>query len=308
MTAILPAIIAVAVIVILGAIAGRTLEPDQRTLSQLVIYILAPALVVESLYKTEMALDKAIAILGAFAITTLTLYGIVWLINRLRPLPLPIHKSLLLVALLPNNGNIGLPLVAFALGEKGLERAVIYLIGSSILLFGVMPPLLSSDPHPGTFGQRLQQSLKTTLQLPLTWAIAGGIALKLLQIKLPSNLEATLHQLGQASIVLCLLLLGIQLSRTRFALQPFELNTLPLRLLIGPAIAFLAARCLHLSGLDLQVVVLQSAMPVAINAVVLATEFGGDAAKVSRSVVATTIFALITLPIILELMTQSPTP
>jgi len=306
MTAILPAIIAVAVIVILGMIAGRTLNPDQSTLSQLVVYILAPALVVESLYKTEMALDKAIAILGAFVITTAVLYGIVWGINRLRPLPTPIHKSLLLVALLPNNGNIGLPLVAFALGEGGLERAVIYLIGSSILLFGVMPPLLNSDRHGGSFGQRLRQFLQTTLKLPLTWAIAGGLTLKFLQIKLPSNLESTLHQLGQASIVLCLLLLGIQLSRTQFALQPFEISIVPLRLLIGPAIAFMAARFLHLSGLDLQVVVLQSAMPVAINAVVLATEFGGDAPKVSRSVVATTVLALITLPIILELLVSKP--
>ncbi len=306
MTAMLPAIIAVGVIVILGMIAGRTLNLDQRTLSQLIIYILAPALVVDSLYKTQMALDKAIAIMAVLVITSVTLYSLVWLINRLRPLPTPIHKSLLLAAMLPNNGNIGLPLVAFSLGEKGLERAVIYLIGSSILLFGIMPPLLSSDQHTGHFGQRLQKSLKTTLQLPLTWAIAGGIVLKLLQLKLPNNLETTLHQLGQASIVLSLLLLGIQLSRTRFALQPFELSILPLRLLIGPGIAFIAASCLHLSGLDLHVVVLQSAMPVAINAVVLATEFGGDPAKVSRSVVATTAFALITLPIILGLMIGKP--
>ena len=306
MTAILPAIIAVAVIVILGMIAGRLLNPDQRTLSQLVIYILAPALVVDSLYKTEMALDKAIAIIGVFTITSTLLYSLVWLINRLRPLSTPIHKSFLLAVMLPNNGNIGLPLVAFSLGDAGLERAVIYLIGSSILLFGVMPPLLSGDQGTGNVTQRLQRFLKTTLQLPLSWAIAGGITLKLLQIKLPNNLETTLHQLGQTSIVLCLLLLGIQLSRTRLALQPFELSILPLRLLIGPAIAFWVARLLQLSGLDLQVVVLQSAMPVAINAVVLATEFGGDAAKVSRSVVATTVFALITLPIILELMMGKP--
>jgi predicted permease len=268
----------------------------------LVVYILAPALVVDSLYKTEMALDKAIAIMGVFAITSVLLYGLVWLIHRLRPLSSPIHKSVLLAVMLPNNGNIGLPLVAFSLGDQGLERAVIYLIGSSILLFGVMPPLLSNDLNPGNFSQRSQQFLKTSLQLPLSWAIAAGITLRFFQIKLPNNLETTLYQLGQASIVLSLLILGIQLSRTRLALQTFELGILPLRLLIGPAIAFIVARCLQLSGLDLQVVVLQSAMPVAINAVVLAAEFGGDAPKVSRSVVATTVFALITLPIILELM------
>ncbi len=304
MAAIFPAIVAVSFVVLLGIIVGRTLNPDQTTLSKLIVYILSPALIVDSLYQTQLSWEEAIAILGVLAITSIVLYGIVWGLTRLRPQSVPTQKSFMLATMLPNNGNIGLPLVAFALGETGLERAVIYLIGSSILLFGVMPPLLANVEHSGGFGDRLQTSLRTTLKLPLIWAILGGLSLRVFSVNLPDTLEATLHQLGQSSIIICLILLGVQLSHTSISLQRFELCVLPLRLLIGWPLAFVAAWSLQLPQLDLKVVVLQSAMPVAINAVVLATEFGGDAAKVSRSVVASTFFALVTLPFILEVLVK----
>ena len=302
MTAIFPAILAVSLVVILGVIAGYTLRPDRQTLSKLIVYLLSPALIVDSLYRTQMSWREAVAILAVLGITSVFLYGIVGGLQGLRPQPMAIRKSFLLAAMLPNNGNIGLPLVAFALGETGLERAVVYLIGSSILLFGVMPPLLTSLDQAGNPGERLRQSLRTTLKLPLIWAILGGLSLRIFQIQLPNTIADTLHQLGRSSIILCLILLGVQLSATPLRLQRFELSVLPLRLLIGPCLAFLVARGLQLPTLDLQVVVLQSAMPVAINAVVLAAEFGGDAAKVSRSVVASTLFALITLPCVLEIL------
>jgi hypothetical protein len=56
-----------------------------------------------------------------------------------------------------------------------------------------------------------------------------------------------------------------------------------------------------LTGLDLQVLVLQSAMPVAVNTIVLVTEFGGDSVKVARTIVTTTLASLLTIPFILWL-------
>lgn len=77
-----------------------------------------------------------------------------------------------------------------------------------------------------------------------------------------------------------------------------------MRLLVAPLIAYLVGRTLSLEGLDLQVLVLQSAMPTAVNTFVLVTEFGGDAAWVARTVMISTLMSFVTLPLVLWAFTS----
>lgn len=60
-----------------------------------------------------------------------------------------------------------------------------------------------------------------------------------------------------------------------------------------------------LPRLEHQVLVLQSATPVAVNAFLLTKEFGGDASMVARSVVVSTFLAFLTVPLVLYLVKQS---
>ena len=70
--------------------------------------------------------------------------------------------------------------------------------------------------------------------------------------------------------------------------------------LVGGAIAgYLVAKILGLSGIDLQVVVLQSSMPTAVISFVIVNEFGGDAARTARVVVTSTLLSFVTLPLVL---------
>jgi len=296
MTAFFPALISVALMVLLGAIAGRTLSLEVHTLSQLSVYILAPALVADGLYRNHLSLHSAFGLLAGFTLISLILYLVLWGLGQILKLPPLTRKSLLATTLLPNNGNLGLPLLAFTLGEDGLQLAIIYMIGSSILLFGILPALLA--------GHSIRSGLTLTLKLPLMWAIAGGLGLQVWHLKLPANLEVTLNQLGQAAIPIALIILGLQLTRTRFGLGRHELGATALKLLLAPLIAYGVGILLHLQAIDLQVLILQTAMPTAVNTVVLVTEFGGDAIKVARTVVSSTLASLITLPFLLWATTQ----
>ncbi|NQZ63881.1 AEC family transporter, partial [Crocosphaera sp.] len=56
---------------------------------------------------------------------------------------------------------------------------------------------------------------------------------------------------------------------------------------------------IQLPPLDLQVFILQSAMPTAVNTIVLAAEFGGESTKVARTIVVTTLLSFLTLPLVL---------
>ncbi len=291
MTALLPAVIPVAFIIIIGLIAGKTLNLQSQTLSKLSIYILSPALISDSLYRTTLSTESILDLLLGVAIISVIMYLTVWGLSCFFKLSSTTSKTLIATTLHPNNGNMGLPFVDFALGAMGLERAIIYMIGSAIILFGVAPALLT--------GNSLKKSFLLTLKLPLIWAMLAGLTLRLLQIELPFKLGEAIHMLGRAAIPVALIILGMQLSITRFTVAKSELASTILKLLIAPIIALGVGKFLHLDGLNLQVLIIQSAMPTAVNTLVLVSEFGGDAPRVARTIVVTTLLSFITLPLVL---------
>ncbi len=295
MTALLSVIFPIISIIVIGATVGKKLDLHKTTLSKLIVYILFPALVTDSLYTTNMSSNSMLQLLLGVFIIALVLYILVsWFSYYFRISP-TIYKSLIASTLHPNNGNMGLPLIEFALGPSGLERAVIYMIGSSILLFVIMPAFLA--------GTSLKNSIQVIFKLPLIWAMLLGIILRVLHIKIPFNLHEVLNILGRSSIPIALIVLGMELRNTKLKITSLELTSLSFRLILAPFIALCVGEIIGLKNLDLQVLILQSAMPTAINTVVLSTEFGGEVNQVVRTVILTTIFSFLTLPIILWLIT-----
>jgi len=127
MTVLLPAILPVSLIVLVGYAAGKTLNLDYQTLSHLAIYILVPALIASSLYRNTLSWQSATGLVAGFTLTAIALSLLVSLVSRGLGLAPAVRMSLLATTLFSNAGNLGLPLVSFALGEAGLERAIVYL-------------------------------------------------------------------------------------------------------------------------------------------------------------------------------------
>ncbi len=294
MTILLSAVLPVGLIMIIGFIAGRNLKLDQPTLSQISIYILAPALVANSLYRTTVSWKSATELLWGYALISLILYGLVVGFCLLLGVEKSDRQSFLAITMCPNNGNMGLPVVTFALGEAGLERAIIYMIGSSIFLFSIAPGMLKGD------GLRL--GLRLTLKLPLVWAMLAGVSLNLFQVELPFNLGKSIELLGMAAIPMALLILGMQLATTHFDIRKREILAAGVKLAIAPLIAYFVGRLLSLEGLDLQVLILQTAMPTAISSLIMVKEFGGNAPMVARTIILSTMMSFLSLPLVIWLI------
>lgn len=294
MTTLLPAVLPVGLIILIGFVVGRTLPLQPSTISQLALFVLSPALVIDSLYRTELSVASSGKLLMGFALTSSLIYGVVKLISKIFHLPPSLSTGLTATALFPNNGNMGLPVVTFALGTAGLERAVVYMIGSSFLMFCFGPAIIQ--------GKGILQGLKLILRLPLLWAILCGVCLRLFSIKFPFELDKGIQQLGAAAIPIALILLGMQLSETRFQPGIQEFLSAIARLLVAPLIAYGVGKVLQLELINLQVLVLQSAMPTAVGSFVLVSEFGGDRELVAKAIVTSTLISFITLPIVLSLL------
>lgn len=291
MQALLEVVVPVAFIVLVGFFVGKRIEFDLQTLSKLSIYVLVPVLIFDAMLRAKLTGSSVFGISAAFFLASALLYLLSLGLSRWLGLEPPQRKTLIASATFPNSGNMGLSLTFFALGQPGLDRAIVYFIASSVLMFGIGPAFLR--------GGGLVQSLLFTLRLPLFWALAGGLLVRGLNLPLPLGLDQGVHLLGQACIPVMLLTLGIQIAASKASWGTYELQASSLRLLAAPLLAALAGWMLGLHPLDIKVLVLQSAMPIAVNAFLMAGEFGGDAPRAARAVVASSVLSFITLPLTL---------
>lgn len=301
MRVLISAILPIALVALAGVWVGRTFELDLKTLARLNIYVLLPALVLTGVYGSTLPFSSTAGIVIGFLLNCAVLYGLANALGKAFRLPTDSRKSLVATTLLANSGNIGLPFMLFALGQGGLDRGIVYLIASAIFIASIGPIVLK--------GQGLSAGVKVTLSLPVFWATLAGIALQLIawqgsDWQVPTEIDRALELLSGAAIPIALLTLGIQLSRTRLNFGRYELFAAALRLFVSPLTAYIIGRILGLQGLDLSVLVMQSAMPVAVNTLIWVTELGGDTVRVAKTIVLSTLMSLFSLPLVLWLITR----
>jgi len=291
MQVLLSAILPIALVALTGVIVGRTLRPDSQSLARLTLYVLFPALVLTSISSSSLDAQSALGIAVGVWINAALLYGLAIAAGHVLRYDPNERKSLIATTLFSNTGNMGLPFVEFALGGDALEVAIVYMISASVMVASFGPIALK--------GEGIRAGVRFTLKLPTLWATLCGLLLQTLAWPLPQVLDRSFSLVGAAAIPIALLTLGIQLSQTPFAFGWSELFAAGLRLVVAPAIAFATATLLGLDGLELQVFVIQAAMPVAVSSVIWVSELGGDTAYVARTIVLSTLLSLVTLPLVL---------
>jgi predicted permease len=287
-------VLPIAIIVAIGVIAGKRLPIDISSLTKLTLYVFAPALAADSMYRAQLGAGAASRIFLAYSAATVALYVLVRVVSRASHQTDSATKSLVATTIFPNVGNFGLSLTVFALGPEALDRGFVTFAAGAFFVFGLGPALIS--------GGGFVAGARTTLRLPMMWALLAGITLRVFDIHLPGGLADGLHLLAGGTIPTLLITLGLQISRQKFEVLPSDWMATFLRLVIGPIAAYLAGRAFGLDSLALKVLVLQCCTPTAVNALLITAEFGGDARKAARVVVLSSIICLITIPIVMALM------
>lgn len=294
MSAVFTVVLPVALIVLVGFTAGRRMSFDIPTLSRLALHVFAPALAFDSMYRASLGVGAATRIFLAFSLSSLALYWIAKVVGTAAGQSEPEKRSLIATTIFPNVGNFGLSLTLFALGDAGLERGLITFASGAFLTFGLGPALVS--------GHGFVRGVKTTIRLPLIWALLAGVVLRVAGVDLPTGIERSINMVAGAAIPILLITLGLQISQSKLAVEKSDWIACTLRLAVGPLVAYLAGRTVGLDPLALKVLVIQCCTPTAVNALLVSAEFGGDARKAARIVVLTSLLSLITIPIVMYLL------
>ena len=230
-----------------------------------------PAIIFYSLTSTNISIDLFLRF--SYYITLYVLIFSVIGIIILKLLNKDIYR-LLPPLILPNTGNMGMPLCLFAYGKLGL--AIATAATAMILVFHFTVNILLSSK---------KFSIKPLLNCIPVYALLVSLLFVYFDIPSPKFLENATFLIGYATIFLVLMSLGIALSKLKvFSFKETLIYSLT-RVIIGPLVGFGFVKFFNLTGVEAGVMFIQASMPSAILTYLISKIYSPK--KISDSVAST---------------------
>jgi len=221
-----------------------------------------------------------------YSVIMLTSFGIVGLIflilmkkDYIRELP---------PFILPNTGNMGIPICLFAYGQLGMGVAAA--ISSLVVTLHFTLNI---------FLAKKKFDFNVIIKSPAFYAIIITVFILYFQIETPKFVINTVMLLAYTMIVLILMSLGIGLTQMKvFSFRSSVITSIG-RVIVGPIIGFVIIKIFNLSGFAAGVLLIQSSMPSAILCYLVASMYSPKEIvdNISSMIVVSTLMSLVTVPI-----------
>ena len=132
------------------------------------------------------------------------------------------------------------------------------------------------------------------LKIPIIYVMIITAIMRSFNLTLPGSVQYYINILSNALVPVALITLGVSLAKIRFDLRDIKMHIINiLRLIISPIIAYAIVKMLGLAGIVGQVLVIISACPVAVNAMMLAVQYNNKPDLVSKSILTSTLLSSI---------------
>ena len=223
-----------------------------------------------------------------YALILLSAFGIIGLIflvlmkkDYIRELP---------TFILPNTGNMGIPICLFAYGELGMGIAAA--ISSLVVLLHFTLNI---------FLAKRSFDFQTIFKSPAFYAIIITVLFLYFEQPVPQFVMNTVMLLAYGMIVMILMSLGVALTQMKVFSFKDAVITSTGRVILGPIIGFILIKIFGLSGVSAGVVLIQSSMPSAILCYLVASMYSPKEIvdNISSTIVVSTVMSLVTIPITL---------
>ncbi len=230
-----------------------------------------PAIIFYSLTSTNISMELFLRF--SYYITLYVLIFAIIGIIILKILKKDIYR-LLPPLILPNTGNMGMPLCLFAYGKMGL--AIATAATAMILVFHFSINILLASK---------KFSIKPLLNCIPVYALLISLVFVYFNIPSPVFLENATFLIGYSTIFLVLMSLGVALSKLKvFSLKETLIYSI-VRVVVGPIVGFGFVKFFNLSGVEAGVMFIQASMPSAILTYLVSKIYSPK--KISDSVAST---------------------
>jgi len=286
--------------VVLGWIAGRYLQASARHIAGIMLYILTPAIVFSGVMAAP--LSPQVILLPFLVFAMASVLGVVHLKLARRLLGDNSANIMPLCVGSGNTGYFGVPVALLLFGEEGLGLYVVCMLGVT-LYENSLGYFLAAR---GRYG--LGDALRRVAKLPSVYGFVLAVLLNLSGAGIPDVFVPLFDNLRGAYSVLGMMIIGMGISSLRGLAGNFRFTALAFwgKFVAWPLLAclfwWLDACYLGVYGLAVhQAVFLISITPIAANTVVIATLLETSPRQVAGTVLLSTLFALVYIPVMISL-------
>ncbi|MFP4704681.1 MAG: AEC family transporter [Spirochaetaceae bacterium] len=290
-------IVPVMVVVAIGYFAGPRLSLDSRTLSRSAFYIFIPAFVFKMMLTAEIEAELAVRMIAYIAVVHVGIALFALILARLLRKSAEMVAAFVLVAVFGNFGNFGLPFIEFRLGTEALVAATVYLLTMNVVAFPI--GVAAASWHRGGTGTALLSVLKT----PALIALVPALGLNILEVDVPRFGMRIVDLLAAAMVPVMILSIGTKLAEApRLRIDVNVVTATAVRLIGTPILAIALAVPFALEGVPRGAGILQSSMPTAVIASIIAIEYDLLPEFVTEVVLFSTLAGFATLTLVMTIV------
>ncbi len=280
-------------LIIVGYIITKTgmlTEKGAAEITSLLIKIVTPCLIINSLISAGKNLELGSLLLAAVVSTLSMVIGVLVSLVFFKKEPPERKKVLRFSVIFSNAGFMGLPLIQGIVGDTGVVYGSFFVVVFNLICWTYGYAMMS--------GGRL--NLKTALLNPGIIGLAVGLPVYFLGLDLPAVIREPIGFLSGLNTPLAMLVIGSFVARVDLKSFLTDWNvykTAFLRLILCPALYLVLLLLIRPEPEIFVSTVIQASAPVAANTVLFAVEYHQDSQLASKTVAATTVLSILTIPV-----------
>ena len=279
--------------------ANRINDAGVSQMTDLLLYAVTPCVVFNAFNRPfDPATALSIAVFAAVSAVFLTLSifaGMLLFRGKDRDSRVVLRFS----AVFSNCGFMGIPLAGAVCGEKGTLYASIFVVLFNVFQWTYGFAMMS--------GEKL--SLKKAIVNPCVLGLLAGLPVFLLSVSVPAPLENAVSMIAALNSPLAMIVIGTHLARADLVSTLTDFRCYPaslIRLVLLPAAVMSATVFMPwLDSFQKLTLAVMFGAPVAASCALFATKFGRDSELASRLVALSTVFSMITMPLLVSLVSMA---
>lgn len=270
-----------------------------KSLSAVLLYIMNPAMIINSFIKLEYSYDSLIK-LGKYFCSSLLcqvlFLAILYMIFN-RKYSDAKYRILTAGSVLGNVGFMGMPLISSIFPDDPIVLCYssVNVMTMNLIVFTIGVYLITND--------KKYVSFKNAILNPTTLSMIVAIPLFLFNIRFPYAIQNAIEILAKAVTPLCMIILGMRLSAVRLRdifTRPFVYITASLKLIAFPLFAFLFVKAMpFLDSMSKTTLIVLTTVPSAAVIESLSELYECEQEFAANVVLLTTMISVLTIPILI---------
>jgi malate permease and related proteins len=285
---ILPVFLMVGIGYLYARMRGEQAKADIIAVNRVTMDVLCPLLVFTALAAKDFDIVNNVPLILAGVLISLGSGFLGWPVARILGYE---ARSFVPPMMFNNCGNMGLPLSVLTFGAAALPSAVALFMACTLVFFSVGIKVIEAGRHD------IHTSFFKFLISPMMIAMIAGIIISITRASLPEPLFTAMKLLGDTSIPIMLLALGVRMIDVSFKCWHIGLAGAIVCPVAGLVIAWLLDGLLPLNAIQRGQMYLFAALPPAVLCYVVAEQYNQEPEKVAAIVLLGNLSALVFVPI-----------